>query len=106
MAAHSNLLIDLIITMPWYILLARSFVKIQNRQRFSKSKVLLLGGIYEIGADGFAGPFLGLLWGDYLILNPFYWILIMTISFWQFILVYSSLVLPPVLILNETPTPP
>ena len=54
-AAHPNLLLDLIMTMPWYIGMTWIFVRVQKDERFSPAAVLLLGAIYELGADGIVG---------------------------------------------------
>ena len=54
-AAHPNLLIDLLITMPWYIGMVWIFVKVQEEERFPLAAVLLLGAVYEMGADGIVG---------------------------------------------------
>lgn len=64
-AADPNLLLDLLITMPWYLGMVVIFVRIQHRRRFSSWTVLLLGGLYEVGGDGLVG---GVLSGD--LLNP------------------------------------
>jgi hypothetical protein len=99
-AAHPNLLVDLIITMPWYIGMVWIFVGVQQKERFSTSAVLLLGAVYELGADGLIGGLiLPSLMGsppdllEFLILMPL-------AAFWQFIPVYSSLVLPPAWVLE------
>lgn len=103
-AAHPNLLIDLLITMPWYIGMVWIFVKVQNEERFPLGAVLLLGAVYEMGADGIVGGMLmPALMGtpvnliEFLILAPL-------TAFWQFIPVYSSIVLPPAWVL-ETADP-
>jgi hypothetical protein len=74
------------------------FVWAHNRRRFSNATVLLLGGLYELGADGFVG---GMIFGGGLF-NPGAWVLL-TLAYWEFILVYASMVLPPALLINETP---
>lgn len=100
-AAHPNLLMDLLITMPWYIGMVIIFVHVQNRQRFSLSMVLLLGGFYEIAADGIVG---GILSGT--ILTSGVVVLYPSVMFWLFILVYSSMVIPSSWIIALTPPPP
>lgn len=101
-AAHPNLLIDLLITMPWYIGMVWIFVKVQNEERFPLGAVLLLGAVYEMGADGIVGGVLM----PALIGTPVnlveYLILASLAAFWQFIPVYSSMVLPPAWILETT----
>lgn len=100
-AASSNLALDLIITMPWYIGMVAIFVWAQDRRRFSNAVVLLLGGLYELGADGIVG---GMIFGGGL-LNPGAWVLL-ALAYWEFIPVYASMVLPSALIVNTSPQPP
>ena len=102
-AAHPNLAIDLLITMPWYIGLVWIFVLVQQQERFPAGAVLLLGAVYELGGDGIIGGLiLPSLMGsppnplEFLILMPL-------VMFWQFIPVYSSIVLPPAWILETGP---
>ena len=102
-AAHPNLLIDLLITMPWYVLMVRTFVQVQNRWRFSQATVLLLGAVYETGADGVVGQVAGTILGESQLLNPGYWVLLALFAFWQFIPVYSSMVLPPAWLIGTAP---
>lgn len=99
-AAHSNLLVDLLMTMPWYIGLVWLFVRVQKIERFSPAAVLLLGAVYELGADGIVGgQIIPLIMGEPI--NIFTSLLLMLVlAFWQFIPVYSSLVLPPAWILE------
>ena len=105
-AAHPNLLIDLLMTMPWYIGMAWVFVKVQEKERFPLAAVLLLGAVYEMGADGFlGGVIIPAIMGTPPNLVEFL-SLAMLAAFWQFIPVYSSLVLPPALLLeNALPVP-
>ncbi len=100
-AAHPNLVIDLLLTMPWYIGMVVIFVRVQHRRRFSLWAVLLLGGLYEIGADGIIG---GGATGA--MASPLYWLLLPSVAFWMFIPVYSSMVLPPALLVGTSPAPP
>ncbi len=100
-AASPNLLIDLLITMPWYIGMVVIFVRVQHRRRFSAATVLLLGALYEVGADGVVG---GAFEGT--IFTPVSWFLLLTIVYWEFILVYSSMVLPPAWVIETVPPPP
>lgn len=102
-AAHPNLLVDLLMTMPWYIGMVWIFVRVQKKEKFSWSGVLLLGAIYELGADGFVGGvILPAVMG-----NPTNIIQFLVFSalaaFWQFIPVYSSMVLPASWILENMP---
>ncbi|MCK4310701.1 MAG: hypothetical protein KAV80_04540 [Methanomicrobia archaeon] len=58
-AAHPNFILNLIATMPWYILMIILLWRIETRYKYTFTELLLLGGIYELGADGFIGSFLG-----------------------------------------------
>lgn len=102
-AASENLLMDLVITMPWYIGMVIVFVRIQNRRRFPAPVVLLLGAIYEAGADGVVGgQIMPLLFGEKINLLES-WIFLIVLAIWQFIPVYSSMVLPPAWVIETTP---
>ena len=104
-AAHPNLLIDLLITMPWYIGMVWIFVKVQEKERFPLAAVLLLGAVYEMGADGIiGGVIMPAIMGTPVNLIEFL-ILSVLAAFWQFIPVYSSIVIPPALIM-ESALPP
>jgi hypothetical protein len=105
-AAHPNLIIDLSITMPWYALMVYAFVNVQNRQRFPPATVLLLGAVYETGADGVVAQVAGIVFGESQLLNPSYWVLLALLAFWQFIPVYSSMVLPPTWLIETIPPSP
>jgi hypothetical protein len=76
-AAHPNLIIDLLI-----------FVRVQNRRRFAWPAVLLLGALYEMGADGVVAQIIGLLFGESQLFNLFWWVEMGIFSFWAFMLVY------------------
>lgn len=105
-AAHPNLLIDLLITMPWYVVMVISFARVQRRQHFAPAIVLLLGAVYELGADGIVSQIVGILFGESQLLNPGYWLELGLFGFWIFIPVYSSMVLAPAwLIEKSTPAP-
>lgn len=104
-AAHPNLLVDLILTMPWYILMVVTFVKVQHRWRFSVATVLFLGGIYEMGGDGIVGSLVGIFSGDFQILTLEYWVMMAVVYLWVFITVYSSMVLPPTWLIATTDPP-
>jgi hypothetical protein len=99
-AAHPNILIDLLITMPWYIGMVWIFVKVQAKEAFSLAAVLLLGAVYEMGADGIVGGVLApAIMGTPVYLGEFL-LLSILFAFWQFIPVYSSIVLPPAWVLE------
>lgn len=104
-AAHPNLFIDWIMTMPWYAMMVITFVRAHQRQRFSPWIVLILGGLYEMGADGVVAQIVALPFGDSQLLDPLYWLMLVTVYFWVFIIIYSSIVLPPALLISQTPHP-
>jgi uncharacterized membrane protein len=100
-AAHPNLIADLLITMPWYVPMVWTFVRVQNRQRFAAVTVLLLAGLYESGADGvLAGWLLPVVTGQMHPFNPRFFLLLALVMFWGFIPVYSSFLLPPAWVLE------
>lgn len=99
-AAHSNLIVDLLLTMPWYTGMVIIFVRVQHARRFSPWIVLLLGGVYEIGADGLiGGSFAGTLF------TPAALLLFPLVILWLFVPVYSSMVLPPAWVIDQVPPP-
>jgi hypothetical protein len=105
-AANPNLLIDWLLTMPWYIGMVWIFVRVQRRERYSAAAVLLLGALYESGADGTVGGLVvpGILGA---MPNPFmHFIFLFGLAFWQFIPVYSSMVLPPAWVLESEESDP
>jgi hypothetical protein len=105
-AASDNLLLDLVITMPWYIGMVMIFVRVQNRRRFPAAVILLLGALYEMGADGVVGgQIMPLLMGEQIdVLGA--WLALVLLMFWQFIPVYSSMVLPPAWLIETIPAEP
>lgn len=92
-AAHPNLLIDYIATMPWYIMMVALLWKVQNKYHYSLKEMLILGGIYELGADGFIGS---LFKGQLLIGFAFG-----IIGIPLFVMVYSIIILPPAYLLRD-----
>lgn len=104
-AAHPNLLIDLLITMPWYIGMVWIFVKVQDEEKFPLAAVLLLGAVYEMGADGIlGGVIMPAIMGTPVNMIEFS-VLAILANFWQFIPVYSSIVLPAAWVLESDPSP-
>ncbi len=102
-AAHPNLVVDLSMTMPWYIGMVWIFVRVQKTERFPPAGVLLLGAVYELGADGIVGgQIFPLIMGEPVNLLTS-WVFLLILSFWQFIPVYSSMVLPSAWILDSIP---
>lgn len=102
-AAHPNLLIDLALTMPWYIGMVYFFCRIQERYQYSDAAVLLIGAVYELGADGvIGGQVMPILSGTVVNLGQ-HWLFLLIFSFWQFIPVYSSMLLPSVWLMDDIP---
>lgn len=99
-AANENLLLDWLITMPWYAGMVWIFVRVQRRERYSAAAVLLWGAAYEAGADGLVGGLLGPA-----VLGtppdvPQHLVFLAVLAAWQFIPVYSSMVLAPAWVLD------
>jgi hypothetical protein len=86
-AASSNLGLDLLITMPWYIIMGFLLFRVETTYCYSSTEILLLGGIYELGADGIFGQILEGLTAEGLLLVGMVTPL--------FVMVYSIIVLPP-----------
>lgn len=57
-AAHPNLFIDLAVLMPWYIAMITIFWFANKKCGFSWQTTMLLGGLYELAADGIVGHIL------------------------------------------------
>lgn len=93
-AASPNLAIDLLVTMPWYVLMVALLYRVEVTHRYSLYEVLLLGGVYELGADGIVGPFVG---GAFSIVSMPIVVLLIP----MFVVVYSFMVLPPSVLLRE-----
>ena len=55
-AASPNLLLDLLVTMPWYVAMVAALWIVQRHFRYPWTTVALLGGLYEVGADGCVRP--------------------------------------------------
>lgn len=92
-AIHPNLIVDLVMTMPFYSLLCYFVAKWVIKYSFSWPTIALAGGIYEAGADGFVGNLVQLnILGAFMspILLP------------MFIIVYSPIILVPYLIVPRT----
>lgn len=104
-AASPDLLIDLMVTMPWYVGMVVLFVGAQNRQRFPAAVLLLLAGLYEVAADGvIGGQIVPALSGAPVDLGQA-WVLLIALAFWEFIFVYSSMLLPSAWVIATTPAP-
>lgn len=96
-AATSNLIYDWIATMPWYIILVAIFWQVAKKYKYSIYEVLILGGIYELGADGFLGS----------VINDRFPELFITgmVGFPIFIITYSSIILIPFMLVDTNPKP-
>lgn len=94
LAAHPNLFIDLIITMPWYITMIALLWKVEKKQKYSYLEILLLGGIYDLFADGFVGQLFAGTLSLFVILQLF-------IIFPIFVLTYSFILLTPSYLLED-----
>jgi hypothetical protein len=100
-AASPDLVVDWIITMPWYAGMVFLFVRGQNRSRFGAVTILFLGGLYETAADGVVGgQVVPALLGEPVAFGEA-WAFLALVAFWQFILVYSSMLLPPAWVLGR-----
>lgn len=93
-AASPNLAMDLLETMPWYLLLLLFLGVALKHVRPSLFQLLLLGGVYELMSDGLLGSLIGGTltsgWLFLLILIPI------------FTLVYSPIVVLPVLAVRKS----
>ena len=99
LATRPDLAITLAVTLPWYVLLVRSFVLAQRRRRFPLAQVLLLGAAYRLGADAVVK---GLLL-EGVMLRADVWQALGVAWFWQFIVVYSPVVAVPAIALAAEP---
>jgi len=93
-AASPNLALDLLVTMPWYVVMIILLWKVETTYRYSMTEIVLLGGIYELGADGFIGSLLG---GALTPVN----IMLITLVIPVFVMVYSFMILPCSYLLKE-----
>ena len=92
-AASPNLVLDLVITMPWYVIMLFLLYKVETVYHYTFTEILLLGGLYELGADGLFGQVLEGLTVQNLILT--------VMVFPLFVVVYSVIVLPPTYLLRK-----
>lgn len=95
LAAHPNLLIDLLITMPWYVAMITLLWKVETKRKYSYLEILILGGIYDFFADGIIGSIFSGAFSPIILL-------LLIIIYPIFFVVYSFIVLiPSFLIENE-----
>lgn len=91
-AANPNLIVDWIVTMPWYLMMIILIWKIQTRYDYSLMEMAFFGGIYESFADGVLKMvFMGQI-AQMILLIP---ILPM------FVIAYSYMILPPTIIMRR-----
>ncbi|MHA1488713.1 MAG: hypothetical protein ACTSRI_03545 [Promethearchaeota archaeon] len=94
LATHPNLLIDLIITVPWYIAMECLLWNVETKKKYYYLEILILGGIYDFFTDGIIGSIFNL--------NFSVWILIQLIILYPiFLITYSFIVLPPSFLLED-----
>ena len=94
LAAHPNLLIDLLITMPWYVAMITLLWKVETKRKYSYLEILILGGIYDFFADGiigsiFSGAFSPLI------------LILLVILYPIFFVAYSLIVLTPSFLIED-----
>jgi hypothetical protein len=99
-AANENLLLDWLITMPWYAGMVWIFVQVQLHERYSAAAVLLWGAAYETGADGVIGGLLGPAVAGTPVDPLRHLVFLFALAVWQFIPVYSSMLLAPAWVLD------
>jgi hypothetical protein len=87
-AASPTLVLDLLVTMPWYLLMIALLWKVETRYSYSPGVILLYGGLYDFCADSVLGTVLS---GTF---SPSV-LLLLVISFPVFVCCYSFIVLPP-----------
>lgn len=87
-AASPDLILDLIGTMPWYLIMLFLLWKVESKYSYSLYTILIFGGIYDFFADGILGTILtvgGL---------PLETLIILIITFPVFVIAYSFILLP------------
>lgn len=99
-AASPDLMVDLLVTMPWYIAMVALLWKVVNKYKYTYTKLFLLAGVYELGADGVVAGILGGKTSPELFLVSF------PIMFPLFTILYGLMVLPPVRMLYQSVNPP
>lgn len=102
----TNYLLNLLITMPWYIGLVVIYARVQERRRFPVPLLLVLGGLYKSLLIGILNATTAsILMSDQVsLVNSWWWMI--RIGFWQYIPIYSSIMLVPVWILETRPAVP
>lgn len=91
-AASPNFIVDLLITMPWYLIMVWLLFVVETKYYYTYTEILLLGGVYELGADGILGQILEGVTGESLLVF---------LVFPLFVIVYSIIVLPPTYLVRK-----
>jgi hypothetical protein len=99
-AAHPNLFMDWLLTMPWYAGMVWISVRVQRHERYSAAAVLLWGAAYEAGADGTVGGLIVPAIMGTLADPGQHLVFLFGLAFWQFIPVYSPMILAPAWVLD------
>lgn len=92
-AASSNVFLDLAITMPWYVIMLWLLYTVETRYSYSYTEILLLGGVYELGADG--------IFAQILEEPTFSGLCLAVMVIPLFVVVYSIIVLAPSFVVRE-----
>ncbi|UCC91617.1 MAG: hypothetical protein JSV39_04915 [Candidatus Aenigmatarchaeota archaeon] len=95
LAANPDLFLDLLVTMPWYIIMVFLLWKVETKYSYSLFAILIYGGIYDFFADGILG--LVLRTWEMSLGN----LVLLLITFPVFVLSYSFIVFPPSYLLRE-----
>jgi hypothetical protein len=89
-AASPNLFLDLLVTLPWYTAMMVVLWIVHRRFRYHWTTIALLGGLYEMGADGILGNVI-----NGVPLTPSV-LAYLALFYPVFVIVYAPIVLPPV----------
>lgn len=95
-AIHPNLLVDLVMTVPFYTLLSYFVAKWVMKYAFSWPTIALAAGIYETAADGVIGNLIRL---------NFFGALISPILIPVFMVLYAPIILVPFLLMPRMGSP-
>lgn len=93
-AANASFGLDLVVTMPWYLLMLVLLWQVVTRQSYTYRELVLLGGVYDLCADGLLRQAIG---GS---LTPAAAALDV-VAMPMFVVAYSIMVLPPCVLLAE-----
>jgi hypothetical protein len=90
-AADPNLIVDLLVTMPWYFAMVTALWLVQRRFRYHWTTVALLGALYEAAGDGIVGHIVG---GNAITLEYLFLLLVFFPGI--FMVTYAPMVVVPV----------